>query len=209
MKVNDKIVVEPFVMVEESDVVCIRGKQVRPVQELVYFLLNKPKNVISTTSDERGRQNVVDLVDYKGKAKIYPVGRLDRDTTGLLILTNDGELTMKLSHPSHNIQKKYEISLRKPLTEKDEKAIIAGVSLEDGIVQVDQLRFPKPNSRKVIELTIHSGRNRVIRRLFTELGYEIAHLDRTYYAGLTQKGVKRGTYRKLTNREVIMLRHFI
>lgn len=207
--VNGNIILEPYFQVEEKDRVKLKGKLIKPERHLIYILYNKPKNVICTTSDEKGRLTVIDAVGYKGPERIYPVGRLDRDTTGLILITNDGELATKLAHPSNNVMKKYIVSLFKPLAKTDEEAIKKGVPLEDGIVPVDAIYFKNPENRKKVELTIHVGRNRIIRRLFETLGYEIRHLERNYYAGLTTKNLFRGKSRNLTNREKIMLRHFI
>jgi 23S rRNA pseudouridine2605 synthase len=176
---------------------------------MVYVLLNKPKNVITTTEDDRGRNTVLDIVDPHFPERLFPVGRLDRDTTGLILITNDGDLAQKLSHPSHNIQKQYRVGLRRPLTQADFEQLERGVELEDGLMEVNWIRFSEDHpERDIVELEISSGRNRIVRRLFEHLGYEIFKLDRFYFAGLTKKELPRGAFRELTQREIIMLKHF-
>ena len=200
---------EPYYRIATGDVVTCEGKPMQVQERLVYLLLNKPKNVITTTDDEHGRPTVLDIVDPHYPERIYPVGRLDRDTTGLLVITNDGDLAAKLSHPSYKILKQYRIGLDKGLSEADYERIVAGVELEDGPVPVNWIRFAEDHpERDIVELEIVVGRNRVVRRLFEALGYRVRKLDRFYFAGLTKKDLPRGAFRELTQREIIMLKHF-
>jgi len=207
--VNGEVKSEPYYRIQPGDVVVCDG-QVATVQErMVYVLLNKPKNVITTTEDDRGRNTVLDIVDPHFPERLFPVGRLDRDTTGLILITNDGDLAQKLSHPSHHVQKQYRVGLRRPLTQADFEHIERGVELEDGLMEVNWIRFSEDHpERDIVELEISSGRNRIVRRLFEHLGYEIFKLDRFYFAGLTKKDLPRGNFRELTQREIIMLKHF-
>lgn len=206
--VNGQVVQEMGYKVREKDVVHFRGKPIKPVDKLVYYLLNKPRNVLSTSSDERGRKTVIDIIAKKVPQRVYPVGRLDRNTSGLILLTNDGDLTKKLSHPSHNVPKVYHVTLDKPLAQKDFEAIKNGIQLEDGEVKADSLHFFEDKTRRDVQIELHSGKNRIVRRIFEHLGYEIVKLDRTYYAGLTKKNLPRGFYRHLTKEEIRMLKHF-
>ncbi|MBV6439531.1 MAG: pseudouridine synthase [Haliscomenobacteraceae bacterium CHB4] len=207
--VNGEVKNEPFYRIQAGDVVICDGKLATIQERMVYVLLNKPKNVITTTEDDRGRPTVLDIVDPHFPERIYPVGRLDRDTTGLLLLTNDGDLAQKLSHPSMQVQKQYRVGLRKPLSQADLEHIERGVELEDGLMEVNWIRFSEDHpERDMVELEISSGRNRVVRRLFEALGYEVFKLDRFYFAGLTKKELPRGSFRELTQREIIMLKHF-
>lgn len=207
--VNGEVKIEPYYRIQPGDVVLCDGKPVQIQERMVYVLLNKPKGVITTTDDDRGRPTVLDIVDPNYPERLYPVGRLDRDTTGLLLITNDGELAAKLTHPSHHVQKQYRIGLDRPLSKADFERIENGVELEDGVVHVNWVRYSEeqPN-RDVIELEIVEGRNRVVRRLFEALGYSVRKLDRFYFAGLTKKELQRGSFRDLTQREIIMLKHF-
>ena len=207
--INNEVKLEPFYRIQAGDIVICDGKLAKVQERQVYVLLNKPKNVITTTEDDRGRATVLDIVDPSFPERIYPVGRLDRDTTGLLLLTNDGDLAQKLSHPSSNVQKQYRVGLRKPLSQADLEHIERGVELEDGLMEVNWIRFSEDHpERDIVELEISSGRNRVVRRLFEALGYEVFKLDRFYFAGLTKKELPRGAFRELTQREIIMLKHF-
>lgn len=207
--VNGEVKLEPYYRIQEGDVVYCDGQQMQIQERMVYVLLNKPKGLITTTSDEHGRPTVLDLVDPSFPERIYPVGRLDRDTTGLLLLTNDGELAAKLTHPSSQVQKQYRVGLDRPLTQADFERIAQGVELEDGPLQVNWIRYSVEQPKKdVVELEITEGRNRVIRRLFETLGYRVRKLDRFYFAGLTKKDLPRGAFRELTQRELIMLKHF-
>lgn len=207
--VNSEVKKEPFYRIQAGDIVICDSKLMKVQERLVYVLLNKPKNVITTTDDERGRVTVIDIVDSSFPERIFPVGRLDRDTTGLVLLTNDGDLAQKLTHPSFAVQKQYRVGLRRGLTPEDLAHIERGVELEDGLMEVNWIRFSEDHpERDIVELEISSGRNRVVRRIFETLGYEIFKLDRFYFAGLTKKDLERGKFRELTQREVIMLKHF-
>ncbi|MCO6480457.1 MAG: rRNA pseudouridine synthase [Phaeodactylibacter sp.] len=206
--VNGEKVTEPGYQVREGDKIAFRGKVIRPENKLVYLLLNKPKDYITTAKDEKGRRTVLDLVGNKVQERIFPVGRLDRATTGLLLLTNDGDLAKKLSHPSHKVKKFYQVALDKPLAAADLEKISAGLELEDGKAIVDAVGYVEGGKKHEIGIELHIGRNRIVRRIFEHLGYEVTRLDRVYYAGLTKKDLPRGRWRHLTEKEVIMLKHF-
>ena len=207
VKVNGEIVKEPGYRVKANDVVVYKGKTIKPEEDRVYILLNKPKDTITTANDERGRKTVLDIVNRTVKTRIFPVGRLDRDTTGLLLLTNDGDLAQKMSHPSYKIKKVYHVVLNRNISMPDFEEILKGVTLEDGVAEVDNLQFVPDEGKNELYIEIHIGKNRVIRRIFEHLRYEVERLDRMYYGGLTKKNLPRGTYRTLTEREVINLKH--
>jgi len=209
VKVDGEVVVDIGYRLGPKQVVTFKGKVVTPEEKKVYLLLNKPKNTMTTVQDEKGRKTVMDLIPDRIDARIYPVGRLDRDTTGLLLLTNDGDLARKLSHPSFKIKKVYNVSLDKALTKRDLTQVKDGVPLEDGIAEVDWVDFPDQNNPTEVNLEIHIGKNRIIRRIFEHLGYQVKRLDRVYYAGLTKKDLPRGKWRHLTKQEIIMLKHFV
>jgi 23S rRNA pseudouridine2605 synthase len=171
-------------------------------------LINKPKDYITTTDDERGRKTVLDLIKKATTTKVYPVGRLDRNTSGVLLLTNDGELTQKLTHPSNEIKKLYAVTLDKPLTKNHFDEILKGVPLEDGMAHVDVLAYTDNADKTQIGIEIHSGRNRIVRRIFEHFGYDVKNLDRVVFAGLTKKNVDRGKWRFLTEKEVRDLKYF-
>lgn len=206
VKVNGELATEPGMKINDGDAVSVSGKKIVPQRNLVYILLNKPKGFITTTEDDKGRRTIMDLVAGSQEQRLYPIGRLDRNTTGLIILTNDGELSQKLSHPKYNIKKVYQVTLDKAITKQDFEKILAGVELEDGVAPVDSLAMLEEKNELGIE--IHSGRNRIVRRIFEHLGYQVEKLDRVMYAGLTKKNVPRGKWRLLTEREVILLKHF-
>lgn len=206
VSVNDVVVKEMGYRVKEEDVVKFDGTVILVNTEFVYFLLNKPKNTITTTSDEKGRKTVMDILKNATTERIYPVGRLDRATTGLLLLTNDGQLAKKLSHPSHNIKKVYQVELDKPLAKLHFDSIKQGIKLEDGPVPVDAIHYLEESN--IIGIELHIGRNRIVRRVFEHFKYQVMKLDRVYYAGLTKKDLPRGRFRPLTEKEVIMLKHF-
>ncbi len=205
VKVNNKMVTELGFKVKPMDDVAFEGKPIKR-EKLVYVLLNKPKGFITTMDDPKGRKTVMDLVSAAGDERIYPVGRLDRNTTGLLLFTNDGELAKKLTHPSHKIKKIYQVELDKPITEEDFLKIQEGITLEDGEVKVDNLAILSPDA-KSLGMEIRMGRNRIVRRTFEHLGYEVIKLDRTTFAGLTKKDLARGKWRFLKEKEVINLKH--
>ncbi len=206
--VNGEVVDHPAYLVKETDVVRFRGEILKPEVKKVYILMNKPKNTITSLNDEKGRKTVMDIVKNKVEERIYPVGRLDYLTTGLLLLTNDGDLTKKLSHPSHNVPKVYQVTLDRELTKRDFNQIEKGFELKDGMVRVDWIRQIEGEGDYVYNLEIHMGKNRIVRRIFENFNYSVKRLDRIYYAGLTKKGLTRGWYRHLTEREIIMLKHF-
>lgn len=203
--VNGTAVTELGSRVNPGDTVTYQGK-VLTLETLVYVLLNKPKDFITTLDDPEERRTVMSLVKNATDERIVPVGRLDRNTTGLLVLTNDGELTQKLTHPSNNIAKVYDVVLDKPLTQADFDKISVGVTLEDGLATVDAIAFPNPADRSEVGLEIHSGRNRIVRRIFESLGYDVVKLDRVYYAGLTKKDLPRGNWRYLSPKEITRLK---
>ncbi len=206
VKVNGELVLEPGYRVKHDDKVTLSGKKLVPQKGMVYILLNKPKGYITTNEDPQGRRTVMDLVTNSGADRLFPVGRLDRDTSGLLLMTNDGELTQKLCHPSYDIKKVYHVTLDKPLTKADFEKIIEGVELEDGKAIVDEIAYLEKKNE--LGLEIHSGRNRIVRRIFESLGYVVDKLDRMMYAGLTKKNLPRGKWRQLNDREVVLLKHF-
>jgi 23S rRNA pseudouridine2605 synthase len=205
VKVNDNIVTEVGTKVSKKDTVKFKNKPVN-FEKQVYILLNKPKGVLTTVSDDRGRKTVLDFFKNKVEERIYPVGRLDKNSTGILLLTNDGDLTKKLTHPKYNKKKIYHIFLDKDLEKKDADSLVAGIELKDGFMKFDTLAYPDPDSKKDIGVEIHSGRNRIIRRMFDELGYEVLKLDRVYFAGLTKKDLKRGKWRFLSQKEISNLK---
>jgi 23S rRNA pseudouridine2605 synthase len=206
--VNGETVKEPGHRVLEDDVITYEGKTIEPEKNKVYLLLNKPKDTVTTAKDERGRRTVLDLVKNRVEERIFPVGRLDRATTGLLLLTNDGDLAKKLSHPSHEVKKVYHVTLDKPVEKTHIEAIRNTITLEDGPAPVDGVDYYKGKGKNEVGIEIHIGRNRIVRRIFEHFGYKVKHLDRVYYAGLTKKDLPRGFSRHLSEKEVIMLKHF-
>lgn len=207
--VNGTVITEPAFKVTAKDNVKLNDKRIIIQKDLVYVLLNKPKGYITTTDDPEGRQTVMELIEEAVEnERVYPVGRLDRNTSGLLLLTNDGELAQRLAHPSNNVKKIYQVGLDKPLTKVDFDKIVNGVTLEDGPAQVDALGYVDPKDKTVIGIEIHSGKNRIVRRIFESLEYKVEKLDRVMYAGLTKKNLNRGSWRYLSEKEVILLKHF-
>jgi 23S rRNA pseudouridine2605 synthase len=204
--VNGKVMDQMGYLVNPGDVVKY-GRRLLNKEKFVYVLLNKPKDFLTTTEDPEERKTVMALVENACKERIYPVGRLDRNTTGLLLLTNDGELSERLMHPSHNMRKIYQVDLDKPLTAADEVAVREGVVLEDGKAPVDELEVLS-KERDIVGLSIHIGRNRIVRRIFESLGYKVVRLDRVMYAGLSKKDLPRGTWRYLSEKEIINLKYF-
>jgi 23S rRNA pseudouridine2605 synthase len=178
-------------------------------EKMVYVLLNKPRDFITTTEDPQERKTVMELVDKASKERIYPVGRLDRNTTGLLLMTNDGDLAEKLSHPRNNITKIYNVELSRNLTQGDFNKIAFGLELEDGFIKPDSVSYVTGAGKNEIGIQIHSGKNRIVRRIFESLGYEVVKLDRVIYANLTKKDLPRGKWRYLAEQEIIRLKHFI
>lgn len=204
--VNGEVMTTLGYRVKPTDEVRFDGKLLSS-EKKEYILLNKPKGFITTTNDEKGRKTVMDLVANATSARILPVGRLDRATTGLLLLTNDGELTKKLTHPTHGVRKIYHVILDRKLDYKDFMKIQDGLELEDGFIEVDEISYVNDKPKNEIGIKIHSGRNRIVRRIFEHLGYQVEKLDRVVFAGLTKKDLPRGHWRRLTQQEVINLRN--
>ncbi|WP_456376557.1 pseudouridine synthase [Lutibacter sp.] len=202
--VNGKLITEMGYKVMPGDVVKFDGSTISPEKKR-YVLLNKPKNYITTMDDDRGRKTVMELVANASKERIYPVGRLDRNTTGLLLFTNDGELAKKLTHPKHNIQKLYHASLDKKLAMSDMQKIADGFILDEKRVLVDEISYIMNQPKSEVGVKIHSGRNRIVRRIFENFNYSVVKLDRVLFAGLTKKDLPRGHWRHLTELEVSTL----
>ncbi|MCU0391502.1 MAG: rRNA pseudouridine synthase [Thermoflexibacter sp.] len=207
IKINGEVMTELGYKVKPTDSVYFDDEPLKK-ERIVYVLLNKPKDHITTTDDPEGRKTVMNLVKQACNERIYPVGRLDRNTTGLLLMTNDGKLAEKLAHPSNNIKKAYQILLERPILEEDFNKIVQGIELEDGLIKADKISVISDDG-SALEMQIHSGRNRIVRRIFEHLGYEVLRLDRVGYAGLTKKGLTRGEWRYLTEQEVIRLKYFV
>lgn len=204
--VNGQVVTQLGTKVKPSDEVKYAGERVK-AETLRYILLNKPKDCITTLSDEKGRSTVMGLVRNACRERVFPVGRLDRNTTGLILLTNDGDMAKKLSHPSHEVRKVYHVITDKNVSIADLKKLETGVELEDGLAKADAALFAGDGSvRNEIGMEIHSGKNRVVRRMFDALGYEVTRLDRAAFAGLSKKGLPRGRWRFLTEKEVSYLK---
>ncbi len=202
--INDKVVTELGCRVRQGDTVKYNG-QIIGRENLVYVLLNKPKDYITTMNDPEGRKTVMDIMGNATKERIFPVGRLDRNTTGLLLFTNDGDLAQTLTHPKYEVKKVYIAVLDKNLAPDDMDALMRGIELEDGEAKVDNIAYIQGEKTRV-GVEIHSGKNRIIRRMFEHLGYEVEQLDRVYYAGLTKKELMRGRYRFLNEEEVMELK---
>ncbi len=203
--VNGKKITELGTKVGRKAEVRVRGKKINP-EKKIYILLNKPKDYITTSKDPQGRRTVLDLIRLPGDIRIYPVGRLDRNTTGVLLLTNDGALAEKLMHPRYARKKVYQVTLDRDLTRSDMEKLVRGIDLEEGNVAADAVSYVSQDDKKVIGLEIHSGQNRVVRRLFEAMGYKVKNLDRVSFAGLTKKALPRGRWRYLTEKEIVMLR---
>ncbi len=209
ISVNGEIVTELGTKVDPAkDEIRYNNERLKR-EKMVYVLLNKPKDYITTTDDPQERRTVMQLVSKATKERIYPVGRLDRNTTGLLLLTNDGNLAEKLSHPRNNISKMYHVELDKSLSQGDMNKIEFGIELEDGLIKPDEVSYVTGASKKEVGIQIHSGKNRIVRRIFEHLGYEVVKLDRVVYANLTKKDLPRGRWRYLEERELIQLKHLM
>ncbi len=193
------------VKVSASDIVKYNGERLKEERK-VYILLNKPKNYITTVEDPHAKHTVLDLVRGACKERIYPVGRLDRNTTGVLLLTNDGEITKRLTHPRFNKLKIYNIQLNKNLSATDLEKIAAGIMLEDGFIKADDIQYVNPADKSQVGVEIHSGRHHIVKRIFEHMGYEVIKLDRVYFAGLTKKNLRRGEWRFLSHKEIAMLK---
>jgi 23S rRNA pseudouridine2605 synthase len=206
--VNNKIITDPAYLVQPTDVVTVKSKRVI-VQEPVYILLNKPMGYVTTTSDEKGRPTVIDLLGKQVKEKVYPVGRLDQNSTGLLLLTNHGAVAQRLAHPKYGIKKMYQVTLDKPLVPEVRNRIIKGVRLNDGLVRVDRISHPLGPLKNCVRLTLHSGKYRVVRRLFEHVGFSVKKLDRIGYAMFRKQGLPVGMWRYLTKKEVSTLQKLL
>ena len=204
VKVNGQIVTELGTKVLRTDEVMFHDQTLN-IEKKVYILLNKPKDYVTTSDDPQNRKTVMDLVKNACRERIYPVGRLDRNTTGVLLLTNDGEIAAKLTHPQYLKKKIYHVFLDKNVTAADLRQIADGIMLEDGEIHADAIDYASDTDKKQVGIEIHSGRNRIVRRIFEHLGYKVVKLDRVYFAGLTKKNVRRGDWRFLTEQEVTML----
>ncbi|MDG2152011.1 MAG: pseudouridine synthase [Polaribacter sp.] len=201
VEINGKLITEMGYKVQPGDVVRFDGTSITPEQKK-YVLLNKPKNYITTMDDDRGRKTVMELIANASKERIYPVGRLDRNTTGLLLFTNDGDLAKKLTHPKHNVRKLYHASLDRKLELKDLEKLRGEVIIEGRKVFIDAISYVNGESKSEIGIEIHSGRNRIVRKIFEHVGYKVNKLDRVVFAELTKKNLPRGRWRELTNLEV-------
>lgn len=206
--VNGQVVTEPGTKVSAADVIKVKDKKVLPSKHFVYILLNKPKDYITTMEDPQGRKTVLDLIKHATTERVYPIGRLDRNTSGVLLFTNDGELAQSLSHPKNEVKKIYEVKLDKSLSKQDFDEISKGITLEDGFIAPDAMAYSDAKDKTIIGIEIHSGRNRIVRRIFEKMGYDVRGLDRVMYAGLTKKNVQRSKWRVLTESEIRILKHF-
>lgn len=203
--VNGEPFTNPAYVIQDGDCIQVNGSEIK-LQKRMYLLLNKPKNYLSTLSDTRGRKTVIELLGSKIKSRVYPIGRLDRDTTGLLIMTNDGEFTQRLAHPRNGVKKIYHAILNAELKHTDKLRLKKGVRLEDGVARVDAISFIGEKKRNAVRVELHSGRYRVIRRMFKALGYEVVKLDRVAYAGLRKNKLPLGAWRYLTQQEITGLK---
>lgn len=203
--VNGEVITQLGSKVNPGDDVKFDGQAIKQ-EKLVYVLLNKPKDYLTTTDDPAERKTVMHLVKDACKERIYPVGRLDRNTTGVLLLTNDGDLAGKLLHPKQKKKKIYQVTLDKGLKATDLDKILTGIELEDGFIKADNVEYLHPSDKKLVGIELHSGQNRVVRRIFESLGYVVTKLDRVYFAGLTKKGLERGRWRLLNEKEIAMLK---
>lgn len=208
VKVNGQVKTEPGYKIQADDKITVDGKPTVRREQLVYILMNKPKDYLTTAEDDKGRKTVLDLIKNHVPQRVYPVGRLDRNTTGVLLLTNDGDLAQQLSHPKFEIRKVYEAKLDKPITKADLDKLVEGFELEDGHIAADAAAFADMKDRSVVGIELHSGRNRIVRRMFEHLGYDVKNLDRVVFANLTKKTVERGKWRFLNDREVRLLKYF-
>lgn len=205
VSINGQIVTELGTKVSPDDEVRFDNRLLTPERK-VYVLLNKPRDVVTTTDDPHADRTVMELVKGACEERIYPVGRLDRNTTGLLLLTNDGEMSKRLTHPSHKVEKVYQVTLDKVVSVNDMQKITDGIELEDGPISADGITFVEGQDKDTIGIEIHSGRNRIVRRIFESLGYRVKSLDRVSFAGLTKKNLPRGKWRLLSPREVSFLK---
>ena len=204
VSVNGQVVTELGTKIKRGDEVKFHDQTVS-IERKIYILLNKPKDTVTTSDDPQERRTVMDLVKGACNERIYPVGRLDRNTTGVLLLTNDGDLASKLTHPKYLKKKIYQVRLDKNLTKADMEKIAEGIQLDDGEIHADAISYVDENKKNEVGIEIHSGRNRIVRRIFESLGYRVIKLDRVFFAGLTKKGLRRGEWRFLTEKEVNLL----
>ncbi len=205
VKINGKVVTQLGTKVMPSDKVEFEGRVLRR-EQLEYYVLNKPRDYISTVKDTHDRKTVMHLMEKASRVRLYPVGRLDRMTSGLLLFTNDGDLAKKLTHPKYEVEKIYKVTLDQPVKGADLKQLVQGIKLDDGPAVADEASYVEGERKNVIGLRLHSGRNRVVRRMFEALGYKVVKLDRTVFAGITKKNLSRGQYRALTSKEVHQLK---
>jgi 23S rRNA pseudouridine2605 synthase len=205
VKVNSEVITELGTKITRLDKVTFHDQPVQ-IESKVYILLNKPKNCVTTSDDPQNRQTVMDLVKNACQERIYPVGRLDRNTTGVLLLTNDGEMAAKLTHPSYKKKKIYHVWLDHEVTVEDMEKLANGIELEDGEIHADAISYANEDDRSQVGIEIHSGKNRIVRRMFETLGYHVTKLDRVYFSGLTKKNLGRGKWRYLSEKEVNALR---
>ncbi|MFA8436262.1 MAG: pseudouridine synthase [Marinifilaceae bacterium] len=207
ISINGKVVTEVGTKVSLKDDVRMDNKRLTP-EAKVYLVLNKPKDFVTTMDDPMGRKTVMSLIENACSERVYPVGRLDRMTTGVLLFTNDGELTKKLTHPSYNKKKIYHVFLNNPISKNELQQIADGFELEDGFIQSDAISYVDPNDKRQVGIEIHSGKNRIVRRIFEHLGYNVDKLDRVFFAGITKKNLPRGRWRFLSADEIKMLQTY-
>lgn len=205
IKINGRVIKELGIKVSTSDTIEYRGKKIY-IEKYKYIMLNKPKGFITTVKDQKNRKTVMELVEKSCEERVFPVGRLDKDTTGLLLFTNDGDLSQKLIHPKNKIEKVYRVILDKAITQTDYNKITNGVPLIDGNIKVDNISILNNTKNKELAIELHSGKNRVVRRIFDFFGYKVVKLDRVTFAGLSKKKIPRGKWRSLTNKEVGFLK---
>jgi 23S rRNA pseudouridine2605 synthase len=203
--VNGKVVLELGTKIHKSDIVTYKGKPL-DAEKKVYLLLNKPRGYVTTTDDPHAEHTVMELISQACEERIYPVGRLDKDTSGVLLFTNDGDLAKKLTHPSYEKKKIYHVFLTREFSEEHLEQLRTGIELEDGFIAADSIDYADPLDKNQVGIEIHSGKNRIVRRIFESLGYQVARLDRVVFAGLTKKNLPRGKWRFLTPREVGFLK---
>ncbi|PKP20721.1 MAG: pseudouridine synthase [Bacteroidetes bacterium HGW-Bacteroidetes-21] len=205
VKINGKLVIELGSKVKPDDVVTYNGQTITP-DEKVYILMNKPKDYITTTDDPQKRNTVMELLDRTVKVRVFPVGRLDRNTTGVLLLTNDGDMAKRLIHPSSNKKKIYHVFLDKKIKSEQLRTLVEGITLDDGFIKADAVQYADPEDKTQVGVEIHSGKYHIIKRMFEHLEYKVVKLDRVYFAGLTKKGLNRGQWRFLSEKEINMLK---
>jgi 23S rRNA pseudouridine2605 synthase len=206
--VNGKVITDLGIKVSAGDDIRYKNKRLR-AEKMVYILMNKPRGYVTTVEDPHADQTVLDLIDDACTERVYPVGRLDKATTGVLLLTNDGDLTGKLTHPKYNRKKIYHVFLDKAVTRNDLTRLTEGVEIDEEMIAADAVSYADPEDKTQIGIEIHSGQNRIVRRMFEKLGYKVKKLDRVYFAGLTKKNLARGKWRFLTDKEISMLKRGI